>query len=872
MNPKKIVFVVLLSMIFVLGLGTASLARLSVSANTTLSPANDSWTNTPVLTFGCDILTNETAVNTTLWVTFNDTTWKSVGLNVSSVDPTINYTLAYFGSFPVQNGTFSWFCNSSNSALNVNTTPINYTFHVDTVMPTINFISLAGGNAMNTTDSTPELLFNMTDNLVASPYRINWSVFVDGVRDSGSVNSSLNNTMTSYNLSTVSSGTHTVVIEAYDPATNRLNSTSFTVIVDLSPPNVSTVHSPAANANLSSGILMLNATVIDAATAVSVVRFNITNGTTPLYFVAGNLASNYWNASVELSTLAESSHTVQVLANDTMSQLNNTKLVTFLVDRTAPTVTLETTNDSIVTTSTPSLQFNVSDALASTTSCVLYVNNTASGSNGSVQNNTRPSFTVDHALVDGLYYWSVNCTDGSGNLGAQTRRQFTVVTTQPTVTVNSPANGSGHQTSMTANVTVASAGTITGVQYRLENSSGQNITGWIAMMNTSAAPLIFNATINVTNLTEANYTLRINATNQQGFNSTNTTRFFFVDRTAPSISAFTLSDTTPTVGDDVTSTCSATDALDRAVSTAVTGVSTTSTGSKIATCTATDHAGNTATSTVEYTVAAASSTSSGGGSSGGSSSDTATVTNKATVSLAEVSAAVPAVFKVPSSAENPIDTVTLDTTVDQKNVDIIVAVVNSVHSDVKGKLKTTVYKFISINHPDVPDKNIEGAEVKFAIENSWLQNNNLGKDQVALFRYKDSEWKEFKAQFISTAGSRTVFSAAVPGLSTFAIGKSTTVKLTETTSDTATSDSAASTPEPETDATAPAQDIITPPTPEVQSSSGSAVWWVVLVLVVLMGAVVGGYFYWKSTQEDEVVVKVGSVSYTHLTLPTIYFV
>jgi len=82
---------------------------------------------------------------------------------------------------------------------------------------------------------------------------------------------------------------------------------------------------------------------------------------------------DFWNDTIDLSLLSEDQHTMTILANDTVNHLNYTQTVIFTVDRTAPTVNIETTNNSNYTSSGVMISFNFTDNIFARTNCTLYI-------------------------------------------------------------------------------------------------------------------------------------------------------------------------------------------------------------------------------------------------------------------------------------------------------------------------------------------------------------------------------------------------------------------------------------------------------------------------------------------------------------------
>ncbi|MCD6575896.1 MAG: PGF-pre-PGF domain-containing protein [Nanoarchaeota archaeon] len=96
-----------------------------------------------------------------------------------------------------------------------------------------------------------------------------------------------------------------------------------------------------------------------------------------------------------------------------------------------------------------------------------------------------------------------------------------------------------------------------------------------------------------------------------------------------------------------------------------------------------------------------------------------------------------------------------------------------------------VYQYIKIDVEGATDSDIEGANITFKVNGTWLDENNISYNEVALFRYHNGDWQELKTQLTNHKDGVYYFTAFSPGFSYFAIGvkNETTVKNeTNTTS------------------------------------------------------------------------------------------
>jgi len=137
------------------------------------------------------------------------------------------------------------------------------------------------------------------------------------------------------NVSTIVEGTHVVSVFANDTAGNVNQSVNITIFVDRTAPNVSII-SPASGSTFSNQLQTFNVSVKDLGpgnTSVDTVLLMFKTNTTPFNVTLTNTSGN-WNATVDMSTIVEDTHTVTVFANDSAGNVNQTETLTFSVDRT----------------------------------------------------------------------------------------------------------------------------------------------------------------------------------------------------------------------------------------------------------------------------------------------------------------------------------------------------------------------------------------------------------------------------------------------------------------------------------------------------------------------------------------------------------
>lgn len=417
-------------------------------------------------------------------------------------------------------------------------------------------------------------------------------------------------------------------------------------------------------------------------------------------------------------------------------------------------------NASTTSDSTPDFTFTAISDINTTFPCELFVNNTGYGTNNSVANNTATTITANSSLSDGTYTWYINCTDANGTIASSSR--ILTINTTISVTINSPSANSWHNSDFTINATIS--GNPTSVNYRWENSTANGT--WTAMSNTTAT--LWNATFNISSVADGNYTIRINATSASATNSSETV-FVYVDDTNPTISSFAQTKTdTITVGESLSASdfsCSASDnseSFGGSVSTSITGFETGTKGSHTATCTATDSAGNTATDTVEYVVYGTS-TSTSSGETTSEPTSTETISN---ISAGEVT-------KFTNLDGNTgIEEIRIQV---NENVDSIQLSAKKLAEKpaTTDEVPDEAYQYMQITATNLEENNLQAAIIKFKVEKTWIESNNIDKNFISLYRWSNDTWNKLVTNLVDEDEIYYYYEAETPGFSYFAISGKT---------------------------------------------------------------------------------------------------
>ncbi|MFC1753981.1 Ig-like domain-containing protein, partial [Thermoproteota archaeon] len=210
------------------------------------------------------------------------------------------------------------------------------------------------------------------------------------------------------------------------------------------------------------------------------------------------------------TSLSEGLHSWTVNCTDLSGNEGTAVPRTITVDTNAPVVNLISPDADNLTTGSPTMIFNFTDALSSTASCSLLINGTEYGTNAATANASSTSITASPALASGSYAWTVNCTDGAGNEGTVAERPIHIDADVPLVTLISPAAGvtvSNDAPTFTFNLTDELSSTASCVLYVGATSYGMNGTA----PNATEINITANASIS-----DGTYTWKIECSEASG--------------------------------------------------------------------------------------------------------------------------------------------------------------------------------------------------------------------------------------------------------------------------------------------------------------------------------------------------------------------
>jgi hypothetical protein len=244
-------------------------------------------------------------------------------------------------------------------------------------------------------------------------------------------------TNTSFNLNATNPGTTQIRCYATSTYENyATNSVQITVASTSAP--IITLNYPGNNSWINTSNVAFRYTpasfnnVVNCSINIDGI-YNYTN-----YTITPNVVNYFY-----LSNLEERRYNWSVNCTDENGAIGNSSNYHFDVDTNAPYLIdlHELQNATNITTSFFDFNWTVYDARAENLTCSLLINGTVNKTvtsfSGNVSNATATNFRI------GFYTWAVRCNDSAGNLNTSETRTFRVVDQAPSVSLVSPRNNTG---------------------------------------------------------------------------------------------------------------------------------------------------------------------------------------------------------------------------------------------------------------------------------------------------------------------------------------------------------------------------------------------------------------------------------------------
>ncbi len=338
-----------------------------------------------------------------------------------------------------------------------------------------------------------------------------------------------------------------VVIEAEDGAGNVTITAGRTFSVDAAVPNLEVAEpTPGLLTNAQQPVVRGTASANVGTVQIRFIDFPGTEG-----FVDETASVNSegeW--SLALPVLAEGAYTLEFSATSPTSVAAAPVVVSFVVDRSAPVVTLGLPAAATTVGPRPTFQGTVSDVISGIAGVEVVV----FGATGDEVSRGAPmlvgdafSLTLAVPLGNGDYTVEVEATDGAGNLTTTAPRAFTVDALVPNLAVLAPVPGSATNAALPQIIGTVSLNVFS-VMGTFTDAPDGALPAPVSGVVNASGEFVLEYVDGTGPLAAGSYTLEVRAENNLGVSAPPVSISFVVDREAPSVALATAPEATSTDG------------------------------------------------------------------------------------------------------------------------------------------------------------------------------------------------------------------------------------------------------------------------------------------------------------------------------------
>lgn len=227
----------------------------------------------------------------------------------------------------------------------------------------------------------------------------------------------------------------------------------------------------------------------------------------------------------------------------------------------------------------------------------------------------------------------------------------------------------------------------------------------------------------------------------------------------------------------------------------------------------------------------------GGGGPGGGVAPTNVTELKETRLISNLQPGVPYGFRVTKSGIG-LKYINISVKNPAQNVKIIIKKLEGKPAEITHELGGKVYRYIEITTENLADENIENVTITFDVEKDWINENNIDKNTIRLYRYT-TQWDPLTTTIIGENNTHITYQAISPGLSIFAIGSEQAVTTTTIMENMTT------TVQPTPETTVPKEKK-----EEKEPISKPISWLWILIVIVIVGIIVV-YVVYKRRQPEK---------------------
>jgi PGF-pre-PGF domain-containing protein len=563
---------------------------------------------------------------------------------------------------------------------------------------------------------------------------------------------------------------------------NDTNSANWTIVVDTVNSTWFTNQSSTPTNYSTTNLSQFNVTWNDTTSPISKVFITIRNSTGVLINNA-SMANTYGGSIYNYSlVLPAGTFNWTSYANDSANNWNASDTWTFTISNNTPDVKIfidDLTNNKTINYSTSVTIKGNSSNTTTPPNFNLYVINVSTSPLVSLSNTSNNPATLTLTLGNGTYQVIYNTT-GNANWSSTSNSTIFLLVNKGALNLSLSVPAVTYPSNTTATVTASNSGA-SDVNYTLyRNNSLVNFSTTNGTAPGGEIILLGNGTYNYTIKTVAgpfaNWTE----------NTTGITANVTVSKGTPSLVITGPSGWAVTYPTSATVLCTATSQNSEATAflyrdgANVSSTTETVSSTIVAVFNYTCNSSATANYTIGQatpqllTLSAASSTLGSSGSSGTSStSSNVYITlgvGKATITSSSITTSGKLIATIAKYQDIAIRGMNITVVNNVANIKIIITKVNTLPSTVAFDISGKVYNYISVDEANFTDSDISKVNMTFAVNKTWLTNNNIDASNMTMYRWANNKWNDLGAIKVSEDTSEVFYTVGSPGLSVFVIG------------------------------------------------------------------------------------------------------
>ena len=202
------------------------------------------------------------------------------------------------------------------------------------------------------------------------------------------------------------------------------------------------------------------------------------------------------------------------------------------------------------------------------------------------------------------------------------------------------------------------------------------------------------------------------------------------------------------------------------------------------------------------------------------------VTHKKTQIWSKITPGVAKIMKI-TNPEIGFKQINITVKNQANNVRITVTKLDDKPASIVHEIVGKVYKYMEITAEKINETHIDKVKIQFEVNKTWINDNNIDPDTVALNRYRVNAWERLQTRKTSEDNDFVYYEAETTGFSTFAISGEVKAETTTTV--------------PAVITTIP---IVTTTVPVSVAEIGLSPWVAVIVIIIIAGVI--GFWLYKT--------------------------